>query len=68
MEEAAGLAEHLLHDYHALLKGGLLLMPSSGGIFTVTLNDEQLYTNDGSGYFPKWEEIDQALERSLGLA
>lgn len=68
MEEAASLAEHLLHDYHAFLKGGLLLMPGTGGIFTVTLNDEVLYTNEGSGYFPTREEIDQALEQRLGLA
>jgi predicted Rdx family selenoprotein len=44
------------------------MKPGSGGIFAVTLNDDLLYTNDGSGYFPTREEIDRALETRLGLA
>ncbi len=57
-----------MHDYHPFLAAGVTMKPGSGGIFAVTLNDDLLYTNDGSGYFPTREEIDRALETRLGLA
>ncbi|MDQ0154499.1 selenoprotein W-related protein [Robertmurraya andreesenii] len=33
------------------------LIPSSGGVFEVTVNGEKIYSKDETGVFPKSEEI-----------
>jgi len=38
------------------------LIPSSGGIFLVTLNDEVIYSKKATGRFPRNEEIEKKLK------
>lgn len=33
------------------------LIPSSGGVFEVTVNGEKIYSKDETGLFPKSQEI-----------
>jgi selenoprotein W-related protein len=55
------LAEHLLHDYHKQLPGGITLVPSSGGVFEVTLDDRILFSKKQTGRFPEEGELDKAM-------
>jgi selenoprotein W-related protein len=61
LKRAASLAEHLLHDYHKQLPGGITLIPSSGGVFEVTLGDRLLFSKKQTGRFPEEGEVDEAV-------
>lgn len=62
------MAGHILHDHHAQLPGGLLLQPSSGGVFEVTLDGELLFSKKQTGRFPEREEIDAAVNKHFAAA
>jgi len=51
----------VLHDFHPGIKE-LVLVPSSGGVFEVSLGDELLFSKRQEGRFPEPEEILRALE------
>jgi selenoprotein W-related protein len=38
------------------------LIPSSGGVFLVTLNDEVIYSKKETGRFPRNDEIEEKLK------
>ncbi|MBL4950668.1 Rdx family protein [Neobacillus sp. YIM B02564] len=38
------------------------LIPSSGGVFEVTVNGEKIYSKDETGLFPDTEEIIKIME------
>jgi selenoprotein W-related protein len=38
------------------------LIPSSGGVFEVTINGEKIYSKDETGIFPDIEEIILQME------
>lgn len=44
------------------------MVPSSGGVFEVTLDGQLLYSKKATGRFPTREEIDQALEERFAAA
>ena len=54
--KAASLAEelfsHFRHDIECIH-----LIPSSGGVFEVTVNDEKIYSKAETGLFPKTADI-----------
>ncbi|ACZ43087.1 SelT/SelW/SelH selenoprotein [Thermobaculum terrenum ATCC BAA-798] len=51
----------MLHDFHPGIKE-LVLVPSSGGVFEVSLGDELLFSKRQEGRFPEPEEILRVLE------
>lgn len=38
------------------------LIPSSGGVFEITVNDEKIYSKDETGVFPKSADIIEKME------
>ncbi|TCJ03555.1 SelT/SelW/SelH family protein [Cytobacillus praedii] len=38
------------------------LVPSSGGVFEVTVNGEKIYSKDETGLFPKAQEVIGKME------
>lgn len=44
------------------------MVPSSGGVFEVTLDGQLLFSKKETGRFPEREEVDQALERRFAAA
>jgi len=38
------------------------LIPSSGGVFLVTLDDEMIYSKKETGRFPRNDEIEKKLK------
>ncbi len=59
---------HILQSYHDQLPDGLVLLPSSGGVFEVTLGGEVLFSKKESGRFPERDEIDAALNKHFAAA
>jgi selenoprotein W-related protein len=39
------------------------LIPSSGGVFEVTVNDEKIYSKKETGKFPENDEMIKELEK-----
>lgn len=68
MNKAASLAGHILHDYHSHLPDGVQMIPSSGGVFEVTLDGQLIYSKKATGRFPEREEIDQELDQHFAQA
>lgn len=58
------LASHLMERYQLKLKS-LTLIPSTGGVFNVSVNGEQVYTNQKTGRFPTDQDIDAAIDARL---
>lgn len=50
------LAERLLSNYKNDINS-LTLIPSSGGVFEVKLEDNLIYSKKETGKFPEFEEI-----------
>lgn len=67
MKRAASLAEHLLHDFHKELPGGITLIPSSGGVFEITLGDELIFSKKKLERFPEENEVEATLAPALGV-
>jgi selenoprotein W-related protein len=61
------LASHLMERYQLKLKS-LTLIPSYGGIFAVSIDGEQVYSNRKTGRFPKNDEIDAFVDERLSAA
>ena len=47
----------MLHDYHRDLPGGVTLVPSSGGVLEVTLDERPVFSKKEQGRFPAPEEV-----------
>lgn len=68
---AAWLAQELLTTFEAEL-GEVTLLPGTGGIFEIRLEDELIFSRKAAGRFPESKELKQlvrdriAPERSLG--
>jgi len=68
---AAWMAQELLTTFESDI-AGLTLVPGSGGIFDVRLNDELIFSRKEQGRFPESKELKQLIrdridpERSLG--
>ena len=58
------LTSHLVERYQLKLKS-LTLVPSYGGVFNVSINGEQVYSNRQTGRFPTDQEIDAAIDERL---
>ena len=58
------LTSHLVERYQLKLKS-LTLVPSYGGVFNVSVNGEQVYTNRDTGRFPTDQDIDAAIDARL---
>ncbi len=56
MRRAASLAENVLHD-HAEKLESVSLIPSSGGVFEVSLGGELIFSKKEQGRFPQDDEI-----------
>ena len=56
----------MLHDFQDQLPGGVQIVPSSGGVFEVSLGDELIFSKKKLGRFPENSEIDDVLEQRLG--
>ena len=55
----------MLHDFDDQLPGGVQIIPSSGGVFEVSLGDELIFSKKNLGRFPENSEIDDALKQRL---
>jgi len=62
--KAIKLAEDLLKNYTNDI-GQLSVIPSSGGIFEVTVNDTLAFSKKETGRFPEVLEIFEAFEKAL---
>ena len=60
------MAENILHDLDERLTGGVTLVPSSGGVFEVSLRNETIFSKERLGRFPEENEIEDKLEALLG--
>ena len=57
LSKAVSLTEEILNEYKNDFDY-IKLIPSSGGVFEVVLNDELIYSKKKTGEFPKFEELD----------
>ncbi|MBA2278234.1 MAG: SelT/SelW/SelH family protein [Chloroflexia bacterium] len=58
----------MLHDFQDRLPDGVHIVPSSGGVFEISLGDEVVFSKKKAGRFPENSEIDEALEQRLDAA
>ncbi|MDQ3328085.1 MAG: Rdx family protein [Chloroflexota bacterium] len=55
------MAETVLKNYHEKFDA-VTLIPSSGGVFEVTLGDKQIFSKKRQGRFPEDEEVLSRVE------
>lgn len=67
LPRATWVAQELLHTY-ADFVAGLNLVPDHGGIFTVSVNGEPIFSNKEAGRFPEPRELKEAINRFLEAA
>ena len=60
------MAERILGELFPRIES-LTLLPSSGGAFEVTLNDELIYSKRKTGTFPNDDELAAEIARRLGF-
>jgi len=60
------LAEHILHDYADDLSS-LTLVPSSGGVFEISLNGKTIFSKERLERFPKEDEVEDKIGALLGV-
>lgn len=60
------MAENILHDYEDHLAGGLMLIPSSGGIFEVQVGDDLVFSKVQTGRFPEPDEAERLVGAAIG--
>ena len=58
--KAASLAQELFSHFRHEVES-LELIPSTGGVFEVTVNDKKIYSKEETGLFPKAENIIETL-------
>lgn len=63
MAKATALAEALLRNYKNDI-GQLALIPSSGGVFEVVINDKLVFSKKELGRFPENLEIFEKFEEA----
>ena len=56
------MADNILHDHHASLPGGVLLVPGESGVFEVSLGERTLFSKAKTGSFPEENEVEGLLE------
>ncbi len=59
------MAEELLERYGARI-AALTIVPSSGGVFEVTIDGTKVFSKMETDRFPTFEEIETALRARLG--
>ena len=59
--KAASLAEQLFSHFRHEVES-LELIPSKGGVFEVTVNNEKVYSKEETGLFPKTEDILEKMQ------
>jgi selenoprotein W-related protein len=59
------LTDKLLHDFKNQI-GTLTLVPSSGGVFEVTVNGDVVHSKKATNEFPTEDAIAGALEKAVG--
>lgn len=64
LEKAVGLANEVLSKYKNLIYK-LELVPSTGGVFEITLNQEIIFSKKDLNRYPKDGEILNKLEEKL---
>ncbi|MEW6230918.1 MAG: Rdx family protein [Chloroflexota bacterium] len=64
LPEAVKLATEVLRDYPDSI-GQLTLLPSGGGRFEVTVNDDLIFSRAKTGRFPELREIGEEISRRL---
>jgi selenoprotein W-related protein len=63
---ALWIAQELLDAFEPYVEC-IELRPSSGGIFAVSIDDEQVFSNKRAGRFPEPRELKELLAPRLGV-
>jgi selenoprotein W-related protein len=61
---AAWLAQELLHTFHDQV-AGIMLVPGSGGVLDVSLDDRRIFSRQEAGRDPVIKELRDALYEAL---
>lgn len=61
------MAESILHDFHKELPGGVTLIPSSGGVLEISLDDKLVFSKKTLNRYPNENEIEETLATELGV-
>ncbi len=64
LARATWVAQELLHTYGDFVSG-LMLVPDHGGIFTVSVNSAEVFSNKAEGRFPEIRELKEAINALL---
>lgn len=64
MSKAASLAEELLKEYHEKISD-FTIVPSTGGVFEVTLDNKLIFSKKELNRFPEPEEVKNLLANTL---
>ncbi len=62
--KAVGLAEKLLRE-HKIKISSLIIVPSTGGVFEVKLDDELIFSKKSLGRFPEEDEVEKIVREKL---
>jgi selenoprotein W-related protein len=65
LNRAAKLAESLFIEFEDHIPSGVTLIPGTGGVFEVWLNEEQVFSKKALGRFPEAREIESLLEPKI---
>lgn len=60
LPKAVGLTENLLSEHTNYIEN-LNLIPSSGGVFEVKLNNDLIFSKKELGRFPKEDEVEKTV-------
>ena len=60
------MAENILHDYEAQVTSGVTIVPSSGGVFEVSVGDELIFSKKQLDRFPEENEAEELVGKALG--
>lgn len=67
MPRAARVAEEILHDYHPQVES-VTLVPSSGGVFEVSVDGELIYSKKQTGRHAEEGEVRRLFGERLQAA
>jgi selT/selW/selH-like putative selenoprotein len=59
------MASRLLDEFERYIEN-LVLAPSRGGVFEVTLGDEEIYSKKATKKYPEYEEVAPMIRTILG--
>lgn len=60
------MAENILHDYEDQVTSGVTIVPSSGGVFEVTVGDQLVFSKKQLERFPEENEAEELVGKTLG--